>query len=69
MSFFSDIFSSSVGEVVGKVGESKEEFINKIITKADAYKAFYGQILGKLHAKQKELSNATTIEALKAIAW
>lgn len=51
------------------LGESKEEFINKIITKADAYKTFYGQVLGKLHAKQKELSSATTIEELKAIVW
>lgn len=56
--------------LVGRnLGESKELFVNKIITKADAYKGFYGQILGKLHAKQKELSSATTIEALKAIAW
>ena len=56
--------------LVGRnLGESKEEFINKIITKADAYKVFYGQILGKLHAKQKELEVSKTIEAIKAIVW
>lgn len=56
--------------LVGRnLGESKEEFVNKIITKADAYKAFYGQILGKLHAKQKELEASKTIEELKTIEW
>jgi len=56
--------------LVGRgMGEAKADLVAKIIVKADAYKVFYGQILGKLHAKQKELSSATTIEELKAITW
>lgn len=49
--------------------ETKEALINKIITKADAYKVFYGGLLGKLHAKQKEIELAPSLEALKAIVW
>lgn len=49
------------------LGENKEELVTKIIKKADAYKTFYGQLLGKFHAKQKELEAATTIEELQNI--
>lgn len=51
------------------LGESRAELVTKIISKADAYKAFYGQILGKLHAKQKLLEASKTIEELKTIEW
>jgi len=49
--------------------ETKVELASKIITKADAYKVFYGKLLGQLHAKQNEIESATTVEALKAIVW
>lgn len=51
------------------MGETKEEFITKIIAKADAYETVYGQILGKFHNREKALENATTLEELKAIVW
>ena len=51
------------------MGETKAILIDKIITKADAYKTFYGQELGKLHSKQKLIEEATTAEELKAIVW
>ncbi|MDD3463285.1 MAG: hypothetical protein PHW07_06545 [Sulfurospirillaceae bacterium] len=50
-------------------GETKESLINIIITKADNYKAFYGQQLGRLHVKQKLIENATSVEELKFITW
>ena len=50
-------------------GETKAILVDKIIAKADAYKTFYGQILGKLHAKQKLIEDATTLEELKTISW
>ena len=51
------------------LNETKEILVEKIIIKADTYKAFYGQELGKLHAKQKLIEEATTLETLKAIEW
>lgn len=51
------------------MGETKEELITKIITKADAYETLYGQILGKFHNREKALEVATTLKELKAIVW
>lgn len=51
------------------MGETKEELINKIIAKADAYETLYGQILGKFHNREKALENAMTLEELKVIVW
>lgn len=51
------------------LGENKEVLVDKIIAKADAYKVFYGGLLGKLHAKQKEIELASSLEALKVIVW
>lgn len=51
------------------MNEPKEELINKIIAKADAYEMLYGAILGKFHNREKALEGATTIEELKAISW
>lgn len=51
------------------MGETKEELINKIIAKSDAYETLYGAILGKFHNREKALEVATTLEELKAISW
>ena len=54
--------------LVGRgMNETKDVLVQKIIVKADAYKTFYGQTLGKLHAKQKLIEEAETLEVLKAI--
>lgn len=56
--------------LVGRgMNETKDALVQKIIVKADAYKTFYGQMLGKLHAKQKLIEEAETLEVLKAIEW
>lgn len=56
--------------LVGRgMNETKDVLVQKIIVKADAYKTFYGQMLGKLHAKQKLIEEAETLEVLKAIEW
>lgn len=55
--------------VARNMGETKEEFVNKIIAKADVYETLYGQILGKFHNREKALDSASTLEELKAIAW
>ena len=51
------------------MGETKEELINKIIAKADAYETLYGQILGKFHNREKALDSASTLEELNAVVW
>lgn len=48
------------------MGETKEELIQKILTKADTYKVLYGTMLGQYHAKQKIIETATSVDALKA---
>jgi len=55
--------------IARNMSETKEELINKIIAKADAYEVLYGQVLGKFHNREKALEVATTLEELKAISW
>lgn len=56
--------------LVGRgMNETKDVLVQKIILKADSYKTFYGQMLGKLHAKQKLIEEAETLEVLKVIEW
>lgn len=52
-----------------ELGETKAELIGKIIAKADAYKMFYGYLLGRLHLRIKQIEEATTIEEVKAVEW
>lgn len=51
------------------LNENKEEFINKILLKADNYKKITGKIIGKLSIKIKELEEATSVEQIKNITW
>ena len=55
--------------IARNMNETKEELINKIIAKADAYETLYSAILGKFHNREKALEVATTLEELKAISW
>jgi len=50
-------------------GETKEILVNKILTKSENFKLLYASLLGKFHSKQKEIENASTLEALKSIVW
>lgn len=56
--------------IIGRnLNENKDEFINKILEKANSYKVIYGQNLGKLSAKIKEIENATTKDEIINIVW
>jgi hypothetical protein len=49
--------------------ETKEDLVNKIIEKADAYNKLYGSLLGKFRRLRKIIESATTVEEIKAITW
>lgn len=49
-------------------GETKEILISKILNKSESFKLLYASLLGNFHSKQKEIEEATTIEALKEIS-
>lgn len=51
------------------LGETKQQFVDIIITNANAYEAAYGTILGKFQNLSRVISNATTVSELETIAW
>lgn len=56
--------------IIGRnLNENKDEFINKILEKANSYKVIYGQNLGKLSTKIKEIENASTKDEIINIVW
>ncbi len=56
--------------IIGRnLNENKDEFINKILEKANSYKVIYGQNLGKLSSKIKEIENASSKDEIINIVW
>lgn len=51
------------------LGETKQELVDKIITKADAYTVVYADMLGKFQNLIKQVQAATTVDEVKAITW
>ncbi|MDX1809728.1 MAG: hypothetical protein R3331_09330 [Sulfurospirillaceae bacterium] len=51
------------------LGETKQQLVDKIIQKADAYASAYASMLGKFQDIIKQIQNATTVDAVKAIVW
>ena len=51
------------------LGETKQELVDKIIAKADAYQVFYASILGKFQALVKQIDAATTVDEVNKITW
>jgi len=50
-------------------GETKQDLVDLIILKADAYAASYATILGKFHRLVKEVEACATVEEVEAIGW
>ena len=51
------------------LGETKQELVDKIIAKADAYQVFYASMLGKFQALVKQIDAATTADEVNTITW
>lgn len=49
--------------------ETKQELVDKILIKADAYKTAYSTMLGKFQRIIKEVEVATSVEEVTALVW
>ena len=51
------------------LGETKQELVDKVITRANAYVAFYTAQLGKFQRLIKEVDSATSVADVENITW
>jgi len=51
------------------LGETKQQFVDIIISNADAYETAYGTMLGKFQSLSKAIKVATTIAVVESISW